>query len=1063
MSELSFEAAIFDLDGVVTRTARVHSRAWKETFDAYLRVREERDGEPFEEFTHERDYRRYVDGKPRFEGVASFLAARGIALPRGTPEDSAAAETICGLGNRKNERVNELLAEGIEPFPSTVALIEELRAAGVRIGVASSSENCQAMLEAAGVAHLFETRVDGRASAELGLRGKPAPDYFLTACERLRAVPERSVVVEDAVSGIRAGTRANFGLVLGIAREGNHGTLDAAGADRVVSDLAEIDAAALDDWFRSDLAASAWTLRYSGLDPAQELKRESLCTVGNGYLATRGALEECTACPQSYAGTYLAGVYDRLPSEVAGRTIENEDLVNAPNWLPLTFRVDDGPWVDPAETAIVVLRRTLDLRTGVLHRKLVVRDDRGRETAIVSERLASMAEPHLAALRYRITPLNYSGTIRFRSRLDGDVQNLGVERYRSLSSRHLEPATAWGAGADAALSVRTRQSQIEIALAAHLQLFRNGRAIEPRFYAGIEPARVSTELEVEAEQGDTITVDKLVALYTSRDPEPEPLAAARALLHRAESYPAVARPSADRWSALWDDWDIEIEGDRRSQLLLRLHAYHLLCSASPHNAALDASIGARGLHGEAYRGHVFWDVSFVLPLYSMHLPEAARSLLMYRVRRLSAARQAASEEGLAGAMLPWQSGSDGREETQELHLNPRSGEWGPDHSRRQRHVSLAVALDLWSHHRIAGDEPFLVDHGAELLLEICRFWSSLAREADGGLFDIAGVMGPDEYHEVSPASGQPGLTNNAYTNLMVAWVMGRALDLLEALPTAAKDELLARLEIDRATLERFRALTQRLHLLIADGLLEQFEGYADLQELDWDRYRRTYGDIHRLDRILKAEGDSPDRYRVAKQADALMARYWLPPDELDRLIAELGCGDTLDGEFWSRNFDHYLTRTCHGSTLSKVVYAKLAAGLGRLGESFALYTEALESDYVDVQGGTTGEGIHAGVMGATLWTAITAYGGVDPIHTPLRIAPALPETWRAMRFAVRHQGHRIEVQVDRDAVQLRLARGAPALAVEVVGRHLELSPGEWRRAPLPPPPPNDRRDLRHAG
>jgi len=215
-----FDAVIFDLDGVITQTALVHSHAWKHMFDDYLRERELKYSEPFVEFSHENDYLKYIDGKPRYEGVQSFLASRNIRLPYGDPSDGKEDETICGLGNRKNDAFNVVLAsEGVKTYPSTVRLMEELKSAGIRVGVASSSRNCEAVLIKAGLMHLVETRVDGVVSAEMGLRGKPEPDIFLTACKNLGSRPATSVVVEDATSGVAAAKKGNFGLVLGIARE----------------------------------------------------------------------------------------------------------------------------------------------------------------------------------------------------------------------------------------------------------------------------------------------------------------------------------------------------------------------------------------------------------------------------------------------------------------------------------------------------------------------------------------------------------------------------------------------------------------------------------------------------------------------------------------------------------------------------------------------------------------------------------------------------------------------------------------------------------------------------
>lgn len=235
------DAVVFDLDGVITDTASVHTTAWTRLFDTYLASRSERAGEDHSPFTAD-DYLRYVDGKPRYDGVADFLASRGISLPRGLPSDGEDAETVCGLGNRKNRLFRESLSDsGVRVFGSTVGLVRDLQRAGLGTAVFSSSRNCQQVLEAAGVGDLFPVRVDGAVAAELGLPGKPDPASLLEAARRLGADPARCVVVEDAEAGVEAGRRGGFGLVIGVDRTGHAAALRAHGADVTVADLSEVE------------------------------------------------------------------------------------------------------------------------------------------------------------------------------------------------------------------------------------------------------------------------------------------------------------------------------------------------------------------------------------------------------------------------------------------------------------------------------------------------------------------------------------------------------------------------------------------------------------------------------------------------------------------------------------------------------------------------------------------------------------------------------------------------------------------------------------------------------
>ncbi len=236
-----FDAILFDLDGVLTDTARIHAACWKRMFDAFLETRAEAGNDAFRPFDIEKDYPPYVDGKPRFDGVRDFLASRGIELPEGSPDDPPECETVCGLGNRKNEMVNRAISElGVDAYPGSVAVLRKIREEGVKTAVVSSSSNCAAVLEVAKIADLFDARVDGVDIVEEGLAGKPAPDCFLEGARRLGVSPERCAVVEDAISGVQAGRDGGFGLVIGVARKGDARALSENGADLVVADLAEL-------------------------------------------------------------------------------------------------------------------------------------------------------------------------------------------------------------------------------------------------------------------------------------------------------------------------------------------------------------------------------------------------------------------------------------------------------------------------------------------------------------------------------------------------------------------------------------------------------------------------------------------------------------------------------------------------------------------------------------------------------------------------------------------------------------------------------------------------------
>ncbi len=1013
-----FDAVIFDLDGVITKTALVHAASWKKMFDEYMRSREERFGEPFREFTHAGDYLPYVDGKPRYNGVASFLESRGIDIPFGDPSDDPDMETCCGLGNRKNIVFNRVLdEEGVEVYESSVDMLRGLKEAGVRIGVASSSKNCKPVLEKAGLLDFFETRVDGVVSAEIGLKGKPEPDIFTTACDNLGVEYHRSVVVEDAVSGVQAGRKGNFGLTLGLAREENTNELYVGGADLVVEDLGDIGLEGINAWFERGMEQDGWLLKYYDYPPDKERSREALLAVGNGYFGTRGALEESSANKVNYPGTYVTGLFNRLVSKVGDRDIENEDFVNIINWLPVSFRIEKGTWFEAGTEdgfTIKSMQRTLDFRSGELWREMVVEDPEGRLTRVRSARFAGMADPHRAGLRYAVTPLNYQASLEIRSALKGDHKNAGVERYNSLNQQQLEPVTEIQSEKGIQLVVKTTRSDILIAAAC-----TNALNVDARSGSSSGHGWIQETYTVEGTEGQEVVLDKLVSIYTSRDPGVEdPLEEAGSTLKAMTTYDNELKLSAGRWKELWERIDIRIDGDRESQKLVRLHLYHMMVSASPHHAGLDSGIPPRGLHGEAYRGHIFWDELYILPLYDLHFPEVTKSVLMYRYRRLDAARAYAREYGYEGAMFPWQSGSDGREETQIIHLNPLSGEWGDDYSSLQRHISLAIAFNIWNYFHATGDLDFMQEFGAEMLLDICKFWVSKSIPGAHGRYDIDKVMGPDEFHETLPGSGVGGLTNNAYTNIMVSWAIEKAFTVLETIGEAHRKRILEELSLPEAALDRWKQVMQGLILHISeDGVIEQFKGYFELEELDWDHYQSSYEDIHRLDRILKAEGKSPDDYKLAKQADLLMSFYNLGREKVREIVKRMGYG--LPADFSERNFNYYIARTSHGSTLSRLVHARLAWEMKMSDLGWELYMEALRSDLVDIQGGTTGEGIHCGVMAGTVYDVMATFAGLDLSGDVPSLNPVLPLHWKGLKFRFTFRAHEFIVNVDQKEIQIQ--------------------------------------------
>ncbi|MER5846411.1 glycoside hydrolase family 65 protein [Streptomyces sp. NPDC002012] len=798
--------------------------------------------------------------------------------------------------------------------------------------------------------------------------------------------------------------------------------------------------------------STAWTWDFSGYDPKKERTIEALCTLGNGRFATRGAAPESPADSVHYPGTYTAGCCNRLSSDVAGKRVGNEEMVNLPDWSRLRYRClpDDGPegeWLTPDDPSLRRYSVSLDLRGGILTRRLFFQDGLGRRIGVTHTRLVHMGDPYLAAQRTTFRGYGWSGAVEVESIIDGNVTNAGVERYRGLNGRHLIGHCA-GVEADgvAWLSCRTRSSHIRIAIAVRTLL-------RPLVAVGASCTETGTvqKFRLPVSRGHSAAVVKCAALYTSQDrPLSEPLSLAVEHVSHAAAFAALLASHRVAWERLWSQGELTVPGE--SGRILRLHLFHVLQTLSPHTAELDVGVPARGLHGEAYRGHVFWDELFVLPYITLHFPEVARSLLMYRHRRLPAARTAARRAGFRGAMFPWQSGSSGVEETQTLHLNPRSGRWLPDHSHLQHHVGSAIAWNVWRYGQSTGDTGFVQGPGAELLLDIAGYWDAVATyDTDRDRYRIRGVVGPDEYHDAYPEATAPGIDDNAYTNVTAAWTLARALELFDGLPAARRRELAEQLGLDDETLNRWEDISRRVYVPFHGGVISQFEGYGELAELDWDAYRSRYCDIRRLDRILESEGDTVNRYQASKQADALMLGHLFRPAELQELFDRLEY--RLDDEVWRTTVNYYLTRTSHGSTLSSLVHGwVLAREKGP--DAWRYCEEALLSDVADIQGGTTGEGIHLGAMAGTLDLIERGVAGLEAGPDGLRIDPiALLEVPRCS-FTFCYRGHRdIRVQLLPGRVGIRVphSRLIAPLPVCLPGERLvTMAAGEqrWFRLPL---------------
>ena len=797
-----------------------------------------------------------------------------------------------------------------------------------------------------------------------------------------------------------------------------------------------------------DRAPETWSIRFDHYDPADEGRREVLLALGNGLLVTRAAAPEATDDAVHYPGTYWVGCYNRRTTRIQGEAVDTESLVNLPHGLSLTFRIDGGPWFSLDAVEILSYRQELNMQQALLHRTICFRDQQGRKTRLQERRLVSMDQPHLMALELSLE-VDWSGELEIRSAIDGRVANDNVPRYAPYNRHHLEVLSAQSINEDSIeLLARTNQSAVDIAVAARTRVSSTRRSVRRERNLTRDPVSgsplgsdwITDHITLSVEKGDTLTVEKCVAYYTSSDANVSDVrTAAREALAEAPDFDALRAAHVRAWEPLWQRSRLEV--DRPDQLrYFRIHTYHILLNLSPHTIGQDVGVPPSGWQGEEYHGQIFWDELFVFPFLLFRFPALARSLLLYRYRRLPAARQLAEEQGYRGAMFPWRSARTGREETPRFQWNLLSDHWMPDHTHLQRHIGAIVAYNVWQYVQVTDDQSFLADYGAELILEIARFWASLAQyHPDLDRYEICGVVGPDEYHTHYPEADAPGINNNTYTNVMAVWTLRQARAVLDQLPTQRRQELQDKLVLREEELDQWDDVSRKMRIVFQDDhTLSQFEGYDQLPEFDLPQFRRQHGH-QRLDWALEAEGDTVGRYQIAKQADTALLLYLFSPAELTALLERLGY--SVDEAGYQRTIRYQLARTVHESSLSRIVYAGALAHLG-MKEHEQFFQEAQQIDLSPHEDHGTTEGIHLGAMGGTLAVLQHHYLGLGVASDTLEINPSLPTVVGQVRMVVCFRGAKLSCEVTaNDLTVVSASQNDASVKISHRGQVVSLKPG----------------------
>lgn len=713
-----------------------------------------------------------------------------------------------------------------------------------------------------------------------------------------------------------------------------------------------------------------WLLVEEDFDPARQRAQESVFSVGNGRFATRGSFEE--GYPGDRPATLAHGIFAPHP-------LAHSELANLPDWTALDVLIE-GARFSLTSGTVLRYRRTLDLRQGLLRREVTWRSPQGRTAELTFERFVSLAESHVAAVRLKVTALDFAGQVEVHARLNSRSETDGLAH------------TAWHeqrlAGGTAALGVHIRGTDTRVGTAMRLHM-REAVGENEVWDVHEQPTIVARWL---ARVGERASFEKTVAVVTSRQSD-DPVGAAMSELGRQaeRDFDSLLAQAEDAWRHEWSIADVVIEGDREAQIGIRFSLYQLLISAPRDDDQV--SIGAKSLTGFGYRGHVFWDTEiFMLPFFNYVLPDIARNLLSYRYHRLPGARRKAAANGLAGAQFPWESAESGDEVTPTWALDSSGRNlvriWTGDLAI---HISAVIAHAVLAYWRMTGDDAFMAERGAQMVLESARFWVSRAEwNSEQARYEFSDVIGPDEYHE--------HVDNNVFTNHLAAWHLRAAAEIAEWLSRANPARATALLGDEAraaAALADFRRVADGIHLGFdaRDGVIEQFSGYFALREVDLDEYA---GRSRSMQNILGIAGVA--QTQIIKQPDVLMLATVLP--------------HLFSHEELVANYDYYTPRTDHayGSSLGPAIHALLAARLGRVAEAYEHFVRAVRVDLADVRGNAA-QGIHAASAGA-LWQAIVfGFAGLavdgDDVSTDLH----LPAHWRRLAFRIVLRGRVVDLDL----------------------------------------------------
>lgn len=957
----AIQTVLFDLDGVIVFTDRYHYLAWKQLADEQ--------GWKFDEQVNHA-----MRGIPRMASLQVILDHNGIAAS----DDEKAA-----WAERKNEYYKQLLA-GInqeDVYPGVVDFLRALKGRDVRLGLCSSSKNARTVLDALGLTPYFDAVVTG----DDFQRAKPDPEVFLLGAAKLRTPPFHCLVFEDAPAGVQAALAAKMKCV---------GVGPAAGlpeAAECIERYEEIDIDALLDSGRvSRLPVEPWALTETTVRPKRAQYWETLFALTNGYLGLRGSYEEDDAelREHAYPGMFINGIYDYEPYNhivsFPGYPQERHVMLNLCDWRILHVDLD-GERFSLFRGTVSEYRRSLDLKRGVVVRSLVWESPRGKRTRIETTRLVSMRRRHSAAIRYTVTPLNWSGPVTFESVTRGTAPSgeLAGTHYEVVQQSVCDDARCFVG--------KTVKAPFRVGMALHHKVSVAGVETSASRRTDWRKDCFVDRFTLEAvEQETPVTLDKFACFYTNIEADDKavlPSALEGAATDRRDGFDVLLEEQARFWKAHWEQADLEIDGADADQQAVRFALFHLRQS---HPEDDRRSISACGMTGDHYWGHVFWDTEmYIAPSFLYVEPALVRPLLMYRYHLLDRARERARQMGGIGALYSWNSISG--EECGIIY----------EASTAEYHLLSAIAHAVAGYVRASGDTAFLRDYGAEILFETSRFLEHRGAyiPARDNRFCINVVCGPDEYG--------CGINNNCYTNVMAQWHLRYAADVYARLAAEAPEALAAlaaRIGLADDEPVRWRAAADAMYIPYHEGMgiHAQDDAFLYLDPVDMDLLPRNT-DLRELYHPLNLW-----RMQVAKQADVVLLM--------------LTRGELFSQEQKRANYEYYEPRTNHGSSLSPSIHSIIAAEIGKTDEAYGDFRQSALMDINDFKNNTAG-GVHAACLGGTWMAVVNGFAGFRDYESEVRFDPVLPPAWTGLRFKLRAQGRLLGVDVARDRARYTLLDG----------------------------------------